>query len=416
MLSLINDNRSLLEEHDFPFVATSPLLYQCHHFNLFFEQTIDDALGVERGTQVRTQAAYEASSQFLNALISAIPPTTPEERLDLAVTVFSVLGQGTLELDVAPSGGKAIGRHLHYGSSWKEKYGARLERRHPADAVTAGYIAAATEAAYGLPLGSIECVETGCLATGQEHCEFEIRESGEDIAVFGVTKGDIVAAIPRPLTGAHEDTIRQLATTLREFTSGLSGDKRGLIESFGILVTQQLANYYNHCVNRTLDIIVEEKSGVVNAARELLRECGQVGGFHTFGGVLSSPEWEAMIGPMGGEPKQVINSSLAVARAMGFGRWALEKYEPGNTLILRSPATYESVYRKASYPIEEGGVCYFYQGAALGIMQLAHLVTWADKPSLSNSSYLELRRQVPWRVEETHCVAAGNSVCRVVVE
>ncbi len=417
MLSLINDNSSHLEQHDFDFVTTSPVIYHCHHFNLFFDQTIDDALGTERGIEVRTQAAYEASSQYLNALISAMPPTTPEERLDIASSVFSAMGHGTLEFEVTPQGGKATGRYLHYGFSWKEKYGAHIRRHHTADAVAAGYIAAATEAAYGLPLGSVECVETSCVARGpQDYCEFDIRPSGQTTSAFGVTKEDILGTIPKSFKGLHEEQISQVAAGLREFVSGVGGDKRGLVEAFGVLVTQHLANYYNHCANRTLDVIIEEKPEAIDVAKELLRECGHQCGFHTYGGILASPEWEALVAPISGSPLEIINGCLSISRSLGFGHWSLEAYEPGKSLVLRSPATYESVYRKAAYPLDDSGCCYLYQGAALAMMQLAHRVNWKEKVTLSNSLYLELRQEVPWKVEESHCVAAGNSMCRVVVE
>lgn len=417
MLALINDHRSLLADHDFSFVATSPMLYHCHHYNLFFDQTIDDALGPERGIQVRTQAAYEASSQFLNAFISALPPTSPEERLDLANTVFSALGQGTLELDVSPTGGKAIGRNLHYGFAWREKYGSHIKRYHPADAVAAGYIAAAIEAAFGMPLGTVECRETSCMAMGgsRDHCAFEVTEADDSSAVFGVTRQDIAEAIPRSFKGLRDDEIAATASRLREFLAGVSGDSRGLMETFGNLLTFQMANYYNHCANRALDIITREKPAALEPAKDLLRESGHLCGFHTFGGILTSPEWDALFGPVRGEPIEIIDGCLAIARALGFGHWTLEAYEPQKTLILRSPATYESAYRKAAYEEEEGSFCHMYQGAALGMMQLAHRVPWQARPRLSNSMYLELRQDVPWKVQETHCVAAGNSVCRVVV-
>ncbi|MCG8424578.1 MAG: hypothetical protein MJE77_42335 [Proteobacteria bacterium] len=416
MLSLINDNRSHLDQHDFQFVAQSQTVYHCHHFNLFWDQTVDDALGNERGIAVRTKAAYEAASQFLNALISAMPPTTPEERLDIASSLFSAMGHGNLEFQVTPNGGKAIGYNLHYGLAWREKYGAHIKRHHPADAVAAGYVAAATEAAFGLPLGSIECNETICIAMGSERCEFEVHQSGETNPAFGVTKEDVMGVIPKSFPGLHEEHISGVAAGLRKFLADVSGDKRGLIEAFGVMVTQQWSNYYNFTVNRTLDIISEEKPDAIEVAKELFRECGHQCGFHTFGGIMLSPEWEALVEPLNGDPLQIINGSLAISRALGFGHWSLEAYEPEKLLVLRSPATYESVYRKAAYPVDDNGCCYLYQGAALAMMQLAHRVNWKEKPTLSNSLYLELRQGVPWRVEESHCVAAGNSMCRVVVE
>ncbi len=415
-MSVLTDSLSLLDQHDFAFIAGSPTVYHCHHYNLFFDQTVDDAVGPDRGIKVRTQAAYEASSQFLNSLIGALPPTSPEQRIDLACQVFSSMGHGTLQLEVSPDGGIARGYNLHYGFSWREKYGAHIRRQHPADAFAAGFIAAATESAYGLPFGSVDCSEKACIATGFEHCEFEIIRSDQTRSTFGVTQEDIVGTLPRAFKGLHEEQIHTIASGLRRFLSSVTGDSRGLIEAFGVLVTQNLSNYYNHCANRSLDIIVSEKPEAIEVARELFRESGHQCGFHTFGGILSSPEWEALVAPLTGDPMEIITGSLAISRALGFGHWALESYEPQKSLIFRSPATYESVYRKAAYPVGDSGCCFLYQGAALAVMQLANRINWNEKPSLSNNLYLDLRQGVPWAVDETHCVAKGNAMCRVVVQ
>ena len=41
-------------------LAGVPVIYHCHHFNLFLDQTIDDALGPVEGPKVRFEAAREA--------------------------------------------------------------------------------------------------------------------------------------------------------------------------------------------------------------------------------------------------------------------------------------------------------------------------------------------------------------------
>lgn len=426
MLPLINDNRSQLAEHDYTFVTTSPALYHSHHFNLFFDQTIDDALGMDQGVAVRTRAAYEASSQFLNAVLSAMPPSTPEQRLSAARSLFTALGHGTLELDVSPQGGKAIGRALHYGTAWKQKYGDRIQRKHPADAFAAGYIAAATEAAFGLPLGTVECVESNCVAMsgtqggpGGAHgqCQFEVRRSEQEKSAVAVTRNDIAGRVPKSLEGMNEDAVERMARSLRNFVWDVDSDERGVMELFGDLLTLQLASYYNHCTNRMLDIIARDKPAVVDVARALLRECGQQCGFYTFGSILSSPEWDALVAPRSAEPEAVIQGALAISRAMGFGHWALEIYKPDKFLVLRSPSTYESVYRKLAYPVGGGGgCCYLFQGAAVSMMKFAESAPWAENSAWNPSLYSKFGEDKRWRVEETHCVAAGHSICRVVVK
>src|SRR5690606_17830224 len=122
------------------------------------------------------------------------------------------------------------------------------------------------------------------------------------------------------------------------------------------------------------------------------------------------------VAPRTADPAAIVKGALAIARAMGYGHWVLESYEPEKSLVLRSPSTYESAYRKLAYPADERGSCFVFQGAALATMQLAHGVPWAENPALTGSLYRTLAKTSRWQVDETHCVAAGNSVCRVVVK
>lgn len=417
--SLLNDNRTFLDDHDFCFVSGSPLVSHCHHFNLFFEQIIDDALGWDVGQQVRMDSAYEASSQLLNGFISEMPPTTLSDRLDIACSMFAAMGLGELEFKIAQNGSRALGRHLHYGYTWRRERGQRRNPKHVADAVCTGYIMAAVEAAFGLSLGSLRCVERSCIATGDgDVCEFDILNQGADEEAFGVTKDDIRELMPETFAGLHETSLASLAGDLREFVVTTQGDKRGLIESFGVFLTHHMANYYNHCANRMLSILEEEKPGAVEVAKELLRDCGHQDGYFLFGGVLRSAEWGALAQVITNESSSIdiIKGCLAIARAFGFGRWCLEEYKPETRLILQSPGTYESAYRKVAYPDSDSGCCFVYQGTALAIMDLAHRVDWDTETAISPDSYRDLRTDIRWKATETHCISDGHDMCRVVVE
>src|SRR4029078_4638709 len=100
----INALRSLIPSQDLTFLAGVPYVYHCHHYNLFHDQTIDDALGEELGTKVRTIAARNAFRELLAALSTELGADTPVERLQLATDLFSWMGHGTLKLSVDETG------------------------------------------------------------------------------------------------------------------------------------------------------------------------------------------------------------------------------------------------------------------------------------------------------------------------
>ena len=146
----IEDLRGLFAEQSLTFLAEIPYVYHCHHYNLFHDQTIDDALGEEEGTRVRTAAAHNAFRELLAAVFAKAGATTPAERISLASEVFAWMGQGKLSLSVTPGGGAARSPSLHYGYAWREKYGSRVKRTEPADAVAAAANPAATASAGSL--------------------------------------------------------------------------------------------------------------------------------------------------------------------------------------------------------------------------------------------------------------------------
>ena len=422
MQSLINDKRSSIADLHLSYVGESPICYHCHHFNLFFDQTIDDAIGAPEGMALRTQAAHDAAYQYLRDLVASLPRTTPSEQLDVASSVFAAMGHGRLNLAVPMSGGRIDGQHLHYGHAWQEKYGGDLRRKTPTDAFAAGFAAAASEIAYRLPAGSRSCREEECIAINHSACTLSVGTGEEPFVPSGATYASNRRRLRSPTRGGSEETVEAIAGGLRKFLTDVEGDKRGLVDAFGVLVTMHLPNYYNHCANRALNEVERRKPDAVDAFRALLVESGQVCAFHTFGGILSSPEWEAMVGPITGDSEEILTGALAIARALGFGRWAAEQYEPERRLVLTASGTYESMYpqrlvggRGRVIPEAQKGCCFLFEGGALGMMQLMHRVDWSSLPTFDQALYSQLQVDLPWQVNETECISKGDDVCRVVV-
>jgi hypothetical protein len=408
--------RSSIETHDLNFFGDSSVVFHCHHFNLFLDQTIDDALGRKTGTAVRVSAAREASYQLLSSLVRRVSAESSVERLELAQSVFAAMGHGRLALNAPRGQGSARGDTLHYGHSWFEKYGQSVRRRHPADAFAAGFAAAATEVAYDLPRESVGATETRCVAMRDQACEFDFvpGAAAEPRPVVDLeTTRALLGTVP---AGCHESRISEIAGTLRAFLAGVSGDERGLVQAFGVFVTMHLAGYYNRVTYDTQARIMQLVPRSVHVFESLLRESGHVCVFNTFGGLLLSPEWEGAIGSLRADAEEIAMNCCAIARALGFGRWTLREFIPGERLVIDTPATYECPYYLTRHGRSERPSCFFLQGAALAIMQLASRVQWDSRPRLTQDFYNKLfRGGLPWRVEQGECVTRGDGFCRVVV-
>jgi hypothetical protein len=408
--------QTVLPEHDLMLFAGTPVVFHCHHFNLFWDQTIDDALGSELGTRVRTEAARDAFHDLLSGLCQALGLDTPHEKLRVAHDVFAGMGQGRLTLEVGRDGGSAAAFALHASFAWQEKYGRSVRRKSPTDALAAGFAAAAAEVAHGLLRESMECRETECVATRDLRCAFELTRGKQAARIGSFRRAEVEGGIRASFRGLHEDEIQSMARRLRERLGSMKGDERGLLQAFGLFMALNASTYYNRTGYEAYRHLMMNTPRSVPVLKALLRESGHVCVFNTFGGILTSPEWEGLVGPLRGGVEEIISGCMAIARAAGFGHWVIEDLVPSRRLVLRTPSSYEAVYYRAREGRSQEGACFFHQGATLAVMQLAHRVPWTKRPELTPDFYSELfGAGLPWSVEETHCVSKGDAFCEFVV-
>jgi hypothetical protein len=409
--------RRYLLEQELMFLAGQPAVYHCHHFNLFLDQTIDDALGAEEGTRLRTRAAQEFARGLIEAVCVRAEAETPPERLQVALELFRAMGHGKLDIDADTRGGVAHGSHLHYGYAWHEKYGQRVRRRHPADAFASGFAAAALEAAFRQPFATLEATETACVAMRAPLCDITLEPTfASDRLGREIGERESAAVVGPAEDGLFEDVIQPITQGLKEFTAPVRGDERGLVQAFGVFVTLHLAGYYNRISYDAVSSVERSAPQSVGVLEDLLRESGHVCVFNTFGGILLSPEWEGLVGAPPDDPAQIVAFCMAIGRALGMGRWQVADFVPERRLVIRTSSSYESTYYRTRHGLAERPNEYLLQGAALATAQLAHRVKWSTKPKLTTEYYLELfKGGVPWRAEQTRAIVCGEPVSEIVV-
>ncbi len=393
-----------------------PVSLQNHHFNLFVDQTIDDALGKVRSARLRMWAMRDASYPLLEAIANLQGHKSAQARLAMAEDLFYALGQGSLRFQGERS--EVRGECLHYGHTWRKLFRRQPNRQRPLDAAAAGYIAAAWALAYNLPLESVAAEESQCVATNAPGCVFTIHENMTDLPVIrGV---ETAHTSPENVAGLYESEIASMARSLRAFTETHLVDDRGLIQVFEVYLTVHFSNYYNRILFDTLAILHEERPAMVPVFESLWRESSYLLVFYLFGGVLQSEEWQELVMGRQTKPEDVLYACCAIARAFGYGRWSLAEHVPQKRLVLTAPATYESAYLTSVHSISgepRYGQCYFFQGAAQAMMHLAYHLSW-DKDFVRNQAlYLKLfRGSLPWKVQETRGIVAGDLHDEVVVE
>ena len=410
------DHSDELPGQDMTFLGDTPYVYHCHHFNLFHDQTVEDALGEVKAFEIRSRAAAAASRQLLDGLVAATGAATAAERLQMAAGLFPWLGHGKLELQADAGGGHAHGEYLHYSFAWQEKYGSRIRRRFPIDAFAAGFAAAATELAFDLPGGSLDAAEGSCFVRREPACRFELSLRPAAEATAAVDRAAVEGRVAAPSAGRDEDSIAAIARGLKDFLIDFEGDPRGLMQGFGLYVTRHLTAYYNATAYDTIHHIERTSPASAPVVEELFGESGHVCAFYTLGNVLLSPEWEALVGPLRGEVDEVVGACVAVCRALGFGHWTVEELVPDRRLTMRASSNYEAPFYLTRYGTAPKPRCYFFANAARAIMQLAHRIDWPSRPTLDDELYQSLFRDgLGWDVEQTGCLARGDEHCEVVV-
>lgn len=404
------------------YLADIPVVYHCHHFNLWWDQTVDDILGESLGAQVRTRAARDAFHHLLRAVGERLGVTTPAARLALAEALFAWMGQGRLdlsELEGAGAEATARGSHLHYATSWRWKYTPQARRFFPADAVAAGCAAAARAWIRDQPAGEVRAQEIRCLARDGEPCEFDLGPDPVPVAEIPATTLAVQESHAGPCReGLLEGRIQALSEGLEAVLATVEADAQGLIQAFNVFVSLHLPAYYNRTGFEAVHLTEARAPFKAAAAEDLLREAGRVCAFNTFGSILLDAVFEGLLGaPLDNDPANIVAYSCAIARALGFGHWEIAEFVPGRLLRLRVPTDYESAFYLQHYGPSDKPRNYFLQGGAQAMVLLAHEIDWASRPELTNSMYLRMFKQpgLRWKVEQTRCRTLGDEASELQV-
>jgi hypothetical protein len=198
----------------------------------------------------------------------------------------------------------------------------------------------------------------------------------------------------------------------------LRGNEEGLIPAFGLYLTRHYADYYNRASFEYLHAAENRGAAQARDARRALTEAGHICAFNTFGGIMLSQEWDAVVMPMIQTREDWVAGIVAVINAFGWGRWSLAGLRPNRDFELIVDHSYESEGYLRDYPRrdpEQGGVCFLATGGVAGIMNLLYHGDITQRPSLNESYYTRLFQGTGRFVgEELECRTHGAPRCRFV--
>ncbi|MFQ5452584.1 MAG: hypothetical protein ACE5D6_00150, partial [Candidatus Zixiibacteriota bacterium] len=305
------------------------------------------------------------------------------------------------------NGGKTTTRSSHYSMAWKTKY--EISKK-PVCHFACGWLSGTLAAIYDAPIDTFDVEETNCSALeNSNECSFNVRRRDINWTTFkSVGVGKLNNHHPQPIPENHVDYegVFQAVTSM-----DISGNEKGEIPIFGVYLTRMYANYYNRIsfefLRQFCDKFDLEGREI---ATSLLVEAGHVCAFNTFGGIMISPEWDALIKPNLKTKEDWVHGITAVVNALGWGRWQVTKVcEKEAEFVLHDD--YESVGYGAMYGKSEFPVSFLAEGAVAGVMDLIYLGEIQKKPEFTQKFYNKLfKGENSYKVESLSSQAMGDKI------
>ncbi len=381
----------------------------CHHYNCFLQRTIQDPGYIDPDPLLKKAAALVAMSH-MNIFFANNPAKNSALALEIGAALCKDRGFGILDLSgVNEKGGRVVSSMSHYGFGWLKKFG---KSSNPVCHFLAGYIRGILSAAFQK---EFTVAETLCRAKGDGRCIFEVYEGADDAILGQVNvRGQVATVTPPPITQSGNLDVDSITSAVSGL--GLVGNEEGIIDAFNVYLASHYGDYYNR-ISFGFEQQLEAMCSVEGLAQPLLVEAGHVCGFNTFGGIMKSPEWYALVAQNARNREDWVHGMVAVINALGWGTWRIAELKGNERLVIRTYNSYEAVGYQQHFGQAKVPKCYMAQGTTSAIMNLIYLGNIDKKPELTDAFYENLfSGEDSFFSIETKCQAKGDDCCEFVVE
>jgi hypothetical protein len=391
-------------------VAGEPMILHCHHYNCFLQRSIQDAEYIDSVPILVGGAAEVALAQLTNLLSGTAE--IPARKATVEV-LYRACGLGLIDLrGVTDRGGEVRTRSTHYSIGWKEKFG--LSRASVAFFST-GFLAGALAAVYGLPLSDVQARQTACISTGAAEDVFVLGRGPANFTIFPPRQSPVLIPVgndSEPATSVDREAVTRAVAGMP-----LPVNAEGLIPALGLYMTRLYADYYNRisfAFEREMTAVAGRQG--VETAANLFTEAGHVCGFFTFGGVMTCPEWDALVLPMLKTREDWVHGIVAWWNGCGYDAAKVVDLSPTQATF-RFYNDYESIGYRRMYGTADHGVSYLHTGGFAGIMNLIYLGNIDRKPDLTQEFYDRLfKGGRAFQGRMTACQAMGDPYTEIRAE
>lgn len=397
----------LASPHGKLLMGGEPLVFHSSHDNASLQKAVllDDKLGMEIVIHDAAQASAYALLAAAGRERSAV---TGSARRQLAEHTFAQLGFGTLDLGaVGPDGGTAVVPVSHHAAALRS---AADERARPQSYFDAGYAAAAAAFVHGQPAEAYAGTIEACIAMGAPAGRIAVTPRDGRSAFYSPGAGVRSRERAPPPFAATSVDERAILTGLA--TLDFAGNADGLVLRFGVPWTHHLANF--RCRVSFEFIRRMADAGLRDGAEALLGEAGLRGAFGTFGAIMTSVEWGAVMKPQCKDRDDLVHGMIATINALGWGTWRVFELSP-ERIAVRIYDDYESCGYRGMYGKTERPVSHFAAAAVAGLMNLVYIARIDEHPALDVACYARaLESPDRFIARHTRSLAADGGYTEIV--
>jgi hypothetical protein len=397
------------EKHSCLDVAGEAMVFHCHHYLNYLLRSILDADYIDSRPFLIGSVAdsvYLQLSQLCKGL-------STEDAKKMAASVYKTFGYGLIDLSGMTEEGMDLNTvKSFFSKTWDMKFG---HSKRPVDYYTSGFLAAAYAVIYKRQLSQVQVVQTQCMAQG-DACNSHVVRSGPSNFTLYPAKAPTLfnPAQKQSLNWEHEEFITQSFLGAHE---NMVGNEEGYIPAFGVYLARCQSDFVNRWqfeFTHALRAVAGEYGEKLGA--ELLLESGHACGFYTYGGVMTSDEWNAVVKPLLRTREDWVRGLAAMINDMGWGYHSATELSIERAVFRNyndfEDLSYMRMYGRADKPVPTAT-----SGGYSGLMHLVYNTDLVNGVRIdTEEGFRQLRRaKAKYKACMTKSIAAGDDYLEVEI-
>lgn len=397
------------EEHNYLNIGGEAMVFHCHHYVINLLRTILDADYIDSSCFLIGSAADAVYNQLQN-LCEGLDVEASKQ---LAEEMYQCFGYGRINLENMDEDGCTLTTTKSFFSTmWEMKFG---KINKPIDYYTSGFIAAAYAIIYNKALEDITAVQTTCLACGDEVNTHIIKLGKSNFDTYPKKNPLTVKKVEKlKIDWEHEEVITNAFLGAH---ATMVGNEDGFIPAFGVYIARNQSDYINRLqfefVHKMTEVAGEYG---VTLARELLIEAGYACGFFTYGGIMTSDEWNMVVKPYLKTKEDWIKALASLVNTMGWGyHTAVELSE--NRAVFRTYNDFEDLSYMRMYGTSDYPIHFANSGGFTGLMQLVYNTNLVNGEKIeTEEGFRKMRRsKVGYKTKMLKGISCGDDYLEVEI-